>query len=57
MPKMVIFGYFWKKFGFKIGPNSFNSMLGVIHDVRDQEIKNHDGGAIMRYLKRPKKGP
>ena len=57
MLKTVIFGYFLKKFGTKIGPNSLNSMLGVLHDVRDQKNKNHDGGAIMGYLKVPKKGP
>ena len=52
--------HFWafpEKFGTEIGPNSLNSMLGVLHDVRDQKNKNHDGGAIMGYLKVPKKGP
>ena len=47
MLKTVIFGYFLKKFGTEIGHNSLNSMLGMLHDVRDKEYKNHDVGAIM----------
>ena len=46
---MVIFEYFWEKFCIKKGPNSFNSWFGMLHSVRDQEKKNHDGGAIMTW--------
>ena len=57
MPKMVLFWWFRKKLGTNIGHNSLNSMLGMLHDVRDKKYKNHDVGAIMGYLKAPKKGP
>ena len=37
MPKMIIFGYFQEKIDTEMGPNSLNSILGVLHDERDQE--------------------
>ena len=46
-----------EKLGTNTGLNSLNSMLGMLHDVRDKEYKNHDVGAIMGYLKVPRKGP
>ena len=54
---MVLFWWFRKKLGTNIGHNSLNSMLGMLHDVRDKKYKNHDVGAIMGYLKAPKEGP
>ena len=58
---MAIFGYFlgyfWEKNGTYMGANSLNLQLEMLHDVSDWENKNHDDGAIMGYLKGPKKGP
>ena len=54
---MAIFGYFWEKIGTYMGAISQNLQLEMLHDVSDQENKNQDGGAIMGYLKGPKKGP
>ena len=54
---MVVFWYSRKKFGTNTGHNSLSSMLGVIHDVRDKDNKNHDVGPIMRYLNASKTGP
>ena len=50
---MVVFWYSRKKFGTNTGHNSLNSMLGVLHDVRDEENKNHNVGTIIGYLKAP----
>ena len=50
-------GYFWEKNGTYMGANSLNLQLEMLHDVSDWENKNHDDGAIMGYLKGPKKGP
>ena len=36
--------YFWIKLGKKMSPNSLNSMLGMLHDEKDWEKKNHNGG-------------
>ena len=57
MSKMVIFWQCQKKSGTNIGDDSLNSMLGVLHDVRDQENKNHDVGTITGFVKVPKEGP
>ena len=54
---MVVFWYSLKKFDTNTGHNSLSSILGVLHDVRDKDNKNHDVGAIMRYLKASKTGP
>ena len=40
-----------------MGANSLNLQLEMLHDVSEWKNKNHDGGAIMRYPKGPKKGP
>ena len=48
---------FPEKIGTNTGHNSLSSMLGVVHDVRDKDNKNHDVGPIMRYLKASKTGP
>ena len=57
MPKMVVFWYSLKKFDTNTGHSSLSSILGVLHDVRDKDNKNHDVGPIMRYLNASKTGP
>ena len=54
---MVIFGDFFKQLGTKRGPVHFNSQLGTLQDVRDYKNRNHNDGAIVGYLKGPKRAP
>ena len=48
---------FLEKIWYKYRSQQLEFNVGVLHDARDKENKNHDVGAIMRYLKTPETGP